>query len=82
MKDGLYIGADSCRGGWIACMEQKQANKGSVVLSRKKEFTGFSERAAILKKYLPKESFSGMWDRAKEFRCNMMITAGPIHHEN
>ena len=43
---------------------------GSVVLSRKKEFTGFSERAAILKKYLPKESFSGMWDKAKELRCN------------
>jgi len=43
---------------------------GSVVLSRKKEFTGFSERTAILKKYLPKESFSGMWDKAKELRCN------------
>ena len=43
---------------------------GSVVLSRKKEFTGFSERAAILKKYLPGESFSGMGDRAKELRCN------------
>ncbi len=43
---------------------------GSVVMSRKKEFTGFSERAAILKKYLLRESFSGMWDRAKEFRCN------------
>ena len=43
---------------------------GSVVLSRKKEFTGFSERAAILKKYLPGESFSGMWDRAKRLRCN------------
>lgn len=43
---------------------------GSVVLSRKKEFTGFSERAAILKKYLPGESFSGMWDRAKELHCN------------
>ena len=38
---------------------------GAVVLSRKKEFPGFSERAAILKKYLPGESFSGMWDRAK-----------------
>ena len=43
---------------------------GSVVLSRKKEFTGFSERAEILKKYLPGESFSGMWDRSKELRCN------------
>ena len=43
---------------------------GAVVLSRKKEFPGFSERAAILKKYLPGESFSGMWDRAKELRCN------------
>ena len=43
---------------------------GSVVLSRKKEFIGFSERAEILKRYLPGESFSGMWDRAKEFRCN------------
>ena len=43
---------------------------GAVVLSRKKEFLGFSERAEILKKYLPGESFSGMWDRAKELRCN------------
>jgi len=43
---------------------------GAVVLSRKKEFPGFSERAAILKKYLPGESFSGMWDRAKRLRCN------------
>ena len=43
---------------------------GSVVMSRKKEFTGFSERAAVLKKYLPGESFSEMWDRAKELHCN------------
>ena len=43
---------------------------GSVVLSRKKEFTGFSERTAILKKYLPGGSFSGMWDKAKKLSCN------------
>ena len=43
---------------------------GSVVMSRKKEYQGFSERAAILKKYLPGESFSGMRDKAKEFKCN------------
>ncbi len=43
---------------------------GAVVMTRKKEYQGFSERAAILKKYLPGESFSGMRDKAKELKCN------------
>ncbi len=43
---------------------------GAVVMSRKKEDSGFSERAAILKRYLPGESFSGMWDKARELKCN------------
>ena len=43
---------------------------GSVVTLRKKEYTGFIKREAILKKYLPEESFSGMWERAKELKCN------------
>ena len=43
---------------------------GSVVLTRKKEYPGFSERASILKKYLPGQSFTGMWDRARELKCN------------
>ena len=43
---------------------------GAVVMTRKKESPGFSERAAILKKYLPGESFSGMRDKAKELKCN------------
>ena len=43
---------------------------GSVVMTRKKERIGFSERANILKKYLPEESLFGMWDLAREFKCN------------
>ena len=39
--------------------------KGSAVTSRKKEPEGFCERMEILKKYLPVESFSGMWDKSK-----------------
>ncbi len=44
--------------------------KGSVVLTRKKEYTGFSERAGILKKYLPEESLLGMRNQARQFECN------------
>ena len=43
---------------------------GSVVVSRKKESAGFSERAGILKKYLPGNALSGMRDKAKELKCN------------
>lgn len=42
---------------------------GSVVMSRKKEFTGFHERACILERYIPGQSLHGMWKAAKEFRC-------------
>ena len=44
--------------------------KGSVVLTRKKEYSGFCERKNILQKYLPPKSLSGMWDKAKELGCN------------
>jgi predicted RNase H-like nuclease len=43
---------------------------GSVVMTRKKEYPGLSERASILKKYLPGQSFAGMWDKARELKCN------------
>lgn len=43
---------------------------GSVVLSRKKEFTGFSERESILKEYLDKEQLQGLWNKAKKLKCN------------
>ena len=43
---------------------------GSAVLTRKKEHAGFSERTAILKKYLPGKSLTGIRDKAKAFRCN------------
>ncbi len=42
---------------------------GSVLSARKKESAGFSERTAILEKYLPGVSFSGMRDQAKKYRC-------------
>ena len=43
---------------------------GSVVMSRKKEYPGFSDRTAILKRYLPGKDFSGMWEMAKKLKCN------------
>ena len=44
--------------------------RGSVVMTWKKGNPGFTERAGILKKYLPREDFSGLWKRAKELKCN------------
>jgi len=43
---------------------------GSVVMTRKKDHPGFTERAEILKKYLPEDSLCDMWDLAKQFKCN------------
>ena len=43
---------------------------GSVVMTRKKEYPGFSDRAAILKRYLPGKNLSGMWEMAKKLKCN------------
>ena len=43
---------------------------GSVVMTRKKEYPGFSDRAAILKRYLPGKDLSGMWEMAKKLKCN------------
>ena len=42
---------------------------GSVVLSRKKEEPGPSERRRILSEYLDKEDLSGIYDKAKELGC-------------
>ena len=42
---------------------------GSVVLSKKKEESGLSERRHILSKYLDKRDLSGMYDKAKELGC-------------
>ncbi len=44
--------------------------RGSAVMTWKKGYPGFTERAGILKKYLPREDFSGLWKRAKELKCN------------
>jgi predicted RNase H-like nuclease len=43
---------------------------GSVVMTRKKEYPGFSDRAAILKRYLPGKDLSGMWEMEKKLKCN------------
>ena len=42
----------------------------SVVMSRKKESIGFTQRANILKKYLPENHLSDLRQSAKEFKCN------------
>lgn len=44
--------------------------KGEVLISRKKEFPGFSERVHILSEYLGRENLEGLWNKAKELRCN------------
>lgn len=44
--------------------------KGEVLISRKKEFPGFSERVHILSEYLGRENLKGLWNKAKELRCN------------
>ena len=43
---------------------------GSVVRSRKKEYTGFMERESILLEYLDEDSLGWMRESAKSFRCN------------
>lgn len=43
---------------------------GAVVLSRKKEFAGFSERVHILSEYLNKENLEELWNLAKSLQCN------------
>lgn len=44
---------------------------GQILLSRKKEFLGFSERCYILSEYLgdSKDLLKKLWDRAKELGC-------------
>ena len=43
---------------------------GSVVMTRKKEFPGFSDRVAILSEYLDEKTLWAMWDQAKELGCS------------
>ena len=44
--------------------------KGSVLFSKKKEYMGFMEREQILTDYLGKENLKGLWNRAKDLKCN------------
>ena len=43
---------------------------GAIVISKKKEFTGFMERERILSEYLEKNDIAGLWEKAKEHKCN------------
>ena len=43
---------------------------GHVLITRKKEFPGFMERVNILGKYLPGKPLTGLWEKAREFKCN------------
>ena len=39
-------------------------------MTRKKEFPGFMERVNILGKYLSGKPLTGLWEKAREFKCN------------
>ena len=43
---------------------------GSPVMTRKQEYPGFSEREAILARYIEKDDLSGVWELAKTLKCN------------
>ena len=43
---------------------------GSVVTSKKKEFTGFMDRERILSEYLEKNEITGLWEKAKDYKCS------------
>ena len=43
---------------------------GSVLMSRKKEEPGPSERTSVLSEFLDKKDLSGLYDKAKELKCN------------
>ncbi len=43
---------------------------GSVLMSRKKEEPGPSERISVLSEFLGKEELSGIYGKAKEMKCN------------
>ena len=43
---------------------------GCVLLSKKKEFSGFIERVNILEQYLPGKPLAGLWENAKKYKCN------------
>ena len=42
---------------------------GRVVMTQKKEFTGFMDRVNILERYLPDKKLTGLWEKAKDFKC-------------
>ncbi len=44
---------------------------GSVLMSRKKEDDGITERVAVLRRYLPDLSVEGLRSKAKELKCNI-----------
>ena len=44
--------------------------KGSVLMSRKKEEPGPTERICLLSEFLGKEELSGVYDKARELHCN------------
>ena len=44
---------------------------GSVLMSRKKEDDGITERVAVLRKYLPDLSVEELRSKAKELKCNI-----------
>ena len=43
---------------------------GAVVISRKKDFEGFMERERILSEYLEQDGVAGLWEKAKDYKCN------------
>ena len=43
--------------------------KGAVIVSKKKEITGFIEREALLAEYMDKSQLVGMWEKAGQIGC-------------
>ena len=42
---------------------------GKVVMTQKKEYTGFKDRVNILERYIPDKTLTGLWDKAKDLKC-------------
>ena len=64
--------------------------KGSVLMTRKKEYTGYTERKTLLEEYLDKSQLTGLRDKAKQLGCApddvldaicMAVTAAMQAHE-
>lgn len=43
--------------------------KGAILVSKKKEITGFIEREALLAEYMDKSQLVGMWEKARQIGC-------------